>query len=168
MYLSLSPYTGSLSNFVFIKLLTLIESFIFDLENLCLNSLNFFLIFSVLDLEKIIFVFVSSKFLSLSFSDSEKSLYIREKSPNQRKVATSGKSLEIREKSLHQEKSLYQRKVSKSEKSLKNTKLIMLIPSKPNDIRLLLLLSLLKHSLNRHHCQIHYQIYQMNLDLYHH
>ena len=63
---------------------------------------------------------------------SEKSLYIREKSPNQRKV-------------------------SKSEKSLKATKLIMLIPSKPNDISLLLLL-LLKHNLNIHHCQIHYQI----------
>ena len=62
---------------------------------------------------------------------SEKSLYIRETSPNQRKIST-------------------------SEKSLKIIKLIMLMPSKPNDIRLLLLLLLLlKHSLNPHNCQIH-------------
>ena len=33
--------------------------------------INFFPIFSVLDLEKFIFGFVSSKFLSLSFNDSD-------------------------------------------------------------------------------------------------
>ena len=94
-----------------------------------------------------------------------------EKYPNQRKVSKSEKSTYIREKIIYiRENSLHQRILSKSEKSLyirekspnqrKVSRPLMLIPSKPNDVRLLLLLLslLLKHSLNLHHCQIHYQI----------
>ena len=71
-FLSISFIFGAKRFFSFaISYRFLLISFIFDLENACLNSLNSFLIFSILGLEKLIFGFVSSKFFSPSFNDSD-------------------------------------------------------------------------------------------------